>query len=312
MRAALALATLATATAAHADPPLSAADASIWLQRMADASRQLAYEGVFVLGQGDRIQTLQVANRPSGGGKESRLVIMDGQPREVRCQHSESISLVSDGSGTQLEKRSSTRHFPDLLPGNAAGLAEWYALRLGGSDRVGGLECQQIELVPKDRYRWGYQLCAEKKTALPLKAVVVNESGQPMLHYAFAEVRIGAMPRPAPPARLPASAAASIRTTPGDAVEVRQLPPGFERVAAMKRSLPNQAGEVEHWVFSDGLTHVSLFLKPSERPVAGVKGNSARGMMNLFTRQVGRYQATVVGDAPWPAVERIATGLIER
>jgi len=306
MRAALALATLATV--AHAEAPLPGSEGAAWLQRMADASRQLAYEGVFVLSQGDRIQTLMVANRPSGNGKESRLVIMDGQLREVRCQHSESISLVSDGAVTQFEQRSGTRHFPDLLPGNAAALAEWYALRLSGKDRVGGHDCQRVDLVPKDRYRWGYQLCVDKKTALPLKAVVVNESGQPMMQYAFAEVRIGSLPRPAPLQ----PAATTIRATPGDVVDVRQLPPGFERVAAMKRPLPNQAGEVEHWVFSDGLTHVSLFLKPSERPVAAVKGNSVRGMMNLLTRQVGRYQATVVGDAPWPTVERIATGLIER
>lgn len=313
MKAAAALAVMAlTTTAAQADSILSAAESAAWLQRIADASRQLAYEGVFVFSQGERIQTLQVANRPSGQGKESRLVILDGQPREVRCQDSESIRLTSEGNVTQLEQRSGTRHFPDLLPANANALAEWYNLRLGGMDRVGGHDCQRIDLLPKDRYRWGYQLCVEKKTALPLKAVMVNEAGQPMLHYAFAEVRIGTAPRPAPVPAARIAATSSLRPTSGEIVEVRQLPPGFERVAAMRRALPNQAGEVEHWVFSDGLTHVSLFLKQNERPVNAVKGNSARGMMHLLTRQVGKYQATVVGDAPWPTVERIAAGLAER
>jgi hypothetical protein len=43
--------------------------------------------------------------------------------------------------------------------------------------------------------------------------------------------------------------------------------------------------------------------------VETVKGESKRGMVNLIRRQVGDYQATVLGDVPWPAVEIISSGL---
>ena len=89
----------------------------------------------------------------------------------------------------------------------------------------------------------------------------------------------------------------------------KTLPPGYSRIAAVMRHLPNMAGEVEHWVFSDGLTNISLFLAPSNKPVETLKGESKHGMVNLIRRQVGDYQATVLGDAPWPAVETIAAGL---
>jgi hypothetical protein len=36
------------------------------------------------------------------------------------------------------------------------------------------------------------------------------------------------------------------------------------------------------------------------------------GMINMLTRQVGPMQATILGDAPWPAVEAIAMNLEAR
>jgi len=293
-----------------ADMP--ATEAAQWLQRMADASRQLAYEGVFILGNGDRMQSLQVVNRPAGKGKDSRLVVLDGQQREVRCTRNESVSVEGSGPSMRFERRLGSRHFPDILPERASDLAEWYAVRLGANDRVGGLDCRQVELVPKDRYRWGYVICAEAKTFLPLKAVMVNEAAQPLMQYAFAEVRIGATPQAAASAAGDGAVADNARPVREDVIKVGQLPPGFARVAAMKRKLPRNAHDVEHWVFSDGLTHVSLFIEPAAKPVNSLKGTSPRGMMNLLTRQVGAYQVTVVGDAPWPAVETIAMNLAER
>ena len=86
----------------------------------------------------------------------------------------------------------------------------------------------------------------------------------------------------------------------------------FVRITAVRRKLPNKPGEVEHWVFSDGLTHISLFLENTTQPVETLRGQSKLGMINMLTRQVGSLQATVLGDAPWPAVEAIALGLEAR
>lgn len=303
---------LIVVTPVWAASPLPPEEAAAWLQRMADASRQLPYEGVFVFGQGDRMHSMQVMNRPSGKGKDSRLVVLDGQQREVRCSRNASISAQGSGPGMRFERRLGNRHFPDLLPEDAAALAEWYSVKLGDEARVGGLNCRKVELVPKDRFRWGYVLCADSKTYLPLQAVMVNESGQPLLQYVFAEVRIGMSARPAAPIATMMTPVEEVRPVQADAIQVKQLPPGYTRVAAMKRTLPRHAAEVEHWVFSDGLTHVSMFIEPALKPVGSLKGASPRGMMNLLTRQVGGYQITVVGDAPWPAVEAIAMNLAER
>lgn len=300
------------AASALASEPLPNQEAALWLQRMADSARRLPYEGVFVFNHGDAMQTLHIVNRSAGPLKESFLTSLDGGRREVVCRQGESLSVVSDGSGVRTERRLGSRHFPDLLPVNAAALTNWYAVRLGEMDRVAGLDCRWLQLTPRDMYRWGYFLCAENTSHLPLKAMMVNESGRPLLQYAFTEVRIGANPRASNQPRNIPSIDPVARSGPSEPVTVRQLPPGYTRVIAVKRKLPNRPHEVEHWVYSDGLTHISLFIEPAMRPVETVRGESAKGMINLLTRQVGAWQVTVLGDAPWPAVEAIASSLAER
>jgi len=299
---------LLCATCAQAGSPLSQADAAAWLQKMADASRHLSYEGVFVMRQGDTMQTLSVSNRPTAQGYESLLTALDGSQREVRCSQSGAVTVMADGSQIKVEKRLNHRHFPVLLPANPLPLLNWYEVRLGDTARVAGLDCRNVEMQPRDAFRWGYVLCAEKDSGLPLKAMVVNGSSQPLMQSAFAEVKLGAAPRLGAAPALPAMPEAA-RQVETEQVVAKNLPPGFTRIAAVIRHLPNMQGEVEHWVFSDGLTHISLFLTPAHKPVETVKGESTHGMVNLMRRQVGDFQATVLGDAPWPAVEAIALGL---
>ncbi len=307
----LALSTLAPLPAWAGDA-LPEAVAATWLQRMADASRRLPYEGIFIVQQGDRVQTLQVENRPAGLRKDGRLVVLDGQPREVRCAGGESTSLAKGPHGDHFEKRLGNRFFPDLLPENASELTSWYAVRLGETARVGGQDCRQVELTPRDRFRWGYVLCADLSTNLPLRAVMVNEKGQPLMQYSFVNIRQGANGQP--PLKPPATVAGQqARAVDNGAITVGHLPPGFTRVASTRRTLPNRSGEVEHWVFSDGLAHISLFVEPAQpSKVLNIKGESPRGMIHLLSRRIGDRQATVLGEAPWPAVEFIAMGLTEK
>lgn len=291
---------------------LPAPEAGAWLQRVADSARRLNYEGKFVFQQGDSMQTLRIVSRAVGSQRETHLFALDGAPREVICRQGESLVVTTEGGVVRTERRPSTRHFPDLLPANPTTLVNWYSVRVGEMDRVAGLECRWLILLPRDAFRWGYHLCVEKDSALPLKAVMVNDAGRPLQQYVFTEIRIGSNTRPATSARVPAPAGPAARAQAAEVIAVRQLPPGYTRIAAVKRRLPKRSYEVEQWVYSDGLTHISLFIEPAVRPVETVKGESPRGMLNLLTRQVGSWQVTVLGDAPWPAIETIATGLAER
>lgn len=302
---------------AQAGEILSPHEAAAYLQGIADAATRYSYEGTFVFQRGDRIRTLQVTNRPSDQGKESRLVGLDGEQREVRCTRGESVSIVG-GATPRLERRLGNRYFPDLLPPDAGRLVAWYDVRLGGMERVAGLECRLLTLQPKDQYRWGQVICADKETKLPLKAAVIDANGRPLMQYAFAQVRIEPATSMAHASTSTVSArnatptSAAPKAIDKGAVEVRQLPPGFSRVIAVKRPLGDEGAEVEHWVFSDGLTLISMFVEPLPRKNVSLRGASQRGMTNLRTLRIGQNQVTVVGDAPPSAVDMITTSIAPR
>lgn len=306
MRRALLVLACCFCAPAWAAESLTTAIAVEWLKRVAEAPRRLSYEGVFVFQQGDAMQAVRIANRPDGNGKESRLVTVDGAPREVRCTRSESVSISGQGEQAKLERRLNSRHFPDLLPADPERLLAWYNIDFGHNSRVAGLECRQLELIPKDQFRWGYVLCADQDSKLPLKAVMVNGKGEALMQYAFTEVHFG--DNRMPPKTKAGAAAAAPQQTMGNSLSIKQLPPGFVREMAVRRNIPKH-GEIEHWVFSDGLTHISLFIEPMTKPLKPVKGESKRGMVNMLVRQVGDRQVTVLGEAPWPAVEAIAMAL---
>ncbi len=302
----LALAAL-VASPAWAGKEIPDAEAVSWLQRVSNAARNLPYEGVFVMQMGDSMKTIQVENHANGPSSTSRLVVLDGKQREIRCYRNESITLVWDAKGRRLERRLGSRHFPDLLPPDVAPLTDSYTLSVGGIDRVAGQACRLLELKPKDEFRWGYVLCADELTGLPLKATMVDTRSRMLVRYAFTNIRKGATSKAEP--ELPRIAPTDeMRPLDHSMVNVNRLPPGYQRVAAATRTLPKR-GEVEHRVFSDGLSYISMFVEPAPRNVVSMKGQGSRGMMNMYTRKLGAYKITVLGDAPWPAVQTVATNL---
>src|SRR5262249_4304541 len=85
---------------------------------------------------------------------------------------------------------------------------------------------------------------------------------------------------------------------------VRSLPPGFRTGNEMTRTLGG-AARVGHIVLSDGRTAISVFIEPLREPVPA-PGLVRRGATSIYTRQLGSYRITVVGEAPPESVKYVA------
>jgi sigma-E factor negative regulatory protein RseB len=95
--------------------------------------------------------------------------------------------------------------------------------------------------------------------------------------------------------------------------QVAQLPAGFKKVAEMIRTLAGRPAPVSQLVFSDGLSHVSVFVEP----VQGVAQTSGARMTDdspiaFAMRPVADFQVTVMGEVPVAAVQAIADGVTQR
>ena len=75
---------------------------------------------------------------------------------------------------------------------------------------------------------------------------------------------------------------------------VAELPPGYQLNAHRRRAA--ESGELEHFIFSDGLATFSLYVQPAAAD--GLSGESRFGAANAVGRVVEGHEVIVVGEVP--------------
>ncbi len=294
-----------------------------WLQRVAGAARKLSYSGTFVYRNGSQSETSRIVHVAAGDGQMEKLEVLDGSPREVIRHNEEVRCYLPESQLVIVEQRSTRRAFPALLPASLAGLGENYFIRKVGNARIAGFESQIVRLEPRDAWRHGHQFWFAQETGLLLKADIFDSRGESLESLAFTELRIGA----------PANATDALKSSYADRKggwQVRQAKlrdmrddaqwvfrgdlPGFRRHAAMVRSIPRKSGqetdEVMHWVFSDGIAALSVFISPLREPSEPGEGTiQSLGAMSIMKRIVDSHKVVVMGDVPPAAVKHFAEGI---
>jgi len=292
-----------------------------WLQRVSTAAQKLNYSGTFVYRNGSHSQTSRIVHLASNGNQMEKLEVLDGSPREFVRFNDEISCYLPDHQLVIVEQRSVRRGFPALLPASLAGLNDHYQIRKGSTARVAGFDSQIIRLEPRDAWRYGHQLWVHIGSGLLLKANIFDERGEALESMAFTDLRIG---EPIHPEALKPSYAASAKEN----WKIRQARlsdlrddaqwifrtdlPGFRKQAALRRSMGVDSEDLDmlHWVFSDGLVALSVFISPLRPQVdGGEESFQNMGALSVLKRVVDGHQLVVMGDLPPAALKRFAAGI---
>lgn len=294
-------------------------DALGWLQKIANSARQLDYSGTFIYQYGNQIETSRITHLVDDAGEHEKLERLDGPPREIIRNNEEIKCFLPDARTVRIEKR--RKSFPALLPQKLSALSDYYVVSKGAPERIAGYDCQVLMLEPKDGMRYGHKLWADAGSGLLLKVATLNEKGQVVEQFAFTELKIGGAI--APDALKPkysgtttewreSRSEASAPPTTDTGWSVKNLPPGFRKVAELKRTTAGKSAPVSHIVFSDGLAAVSVFIEPAparrgERlPPPGL---SQQGALHVYTRPIAGHTITVLGEAPAATVMQIGNSV---
>ncbi len=283
-------------------------EATDWLNRAATAAKQLNYSGVYVYHHGEHVEVMRVSHRKDASGEQEKIEVLDDLPRQFLRVDKDVYCQLPDGKTVRMEKNTTRRFFPALLPENPEALQRYYNIKLSGSERVAGVNCQIVTLQPRDGYRHGYQLWLDKRTGLPLKSRIVNSNGGVVSMFVFSEIQIGRVPD-AQNFRQDLVGKkiimASIEQPPSTLWDVA-APPGYGLTLEATRPLPGKKMPVTHWVFSDGLSVLSVFIEPDSDSSGSFQGLSAEGAMSVYTRQLDGHKITTLGEVPNSAL--IETG----
>jgi sigma-E factor negative regulatory protein RseB len=297
-------------------------DALQWLQRAGQAAQKLTYTGTFVYQSGSVVETSRITHLVDAAGEAERLEVLDGSPREVVRINDEVKCYLPENRTVIVERRAAQRAFPALLPVNFGGIGESYVVRKGGSGRIAGLDSQAIVIEPRDEFRYGHQWWVDAQSGLLVKASRIGDRGEPLETFTFTELRIGGpIDRQAlkPNPRMqgqdwrvqePQAKAARVE---GESWLFRSSLPGFRKISEMRRQARPDAPAGSHWVFSDGLAAISVFIDPlsvqKDKPDTGL---FAMGAVNVYKRVLGDHLVVVIGDVPHVALKRLGDGIEAR
>lgn len=295
----------------------AAANGREWLERMSEAAQSLNYTGIFVYQRHGMTDVMQIVHVRDEQGERERLFSLTGPKREVLRDNRLVTCILDDQHSVSVSKARPRTHVPADFPAELKELERYYSFSVGGEDRVAGLDCRQVEVKPRDQYRYGRSLCVHKDTYLLLRSELIDGGGAPIEQVLFTSVDF---PEIIPESELlPRLSGAGFnwkrepehQPEAGDLPHdsrwrVSQVPPGFMLTDHRWHRLTEHQDGVEHWVYSDGLASVSIYIEEEPGQADEYSGVASRGGLNAYGTMTDGYHVTVVGEVPPQTVEVIA------
>ncbi len=292
-------------------------DAQQWLERMSTASRTLNYTGTFVYLHQNSLEAMQIVHAMDDvSGERERLFSLTGPKREVLRDNQVVTCILGDSQEVMVNKSRPRTPFPVSFPRELMELEKHYRFRVMDENRVAGLACRMVVVEPLDGYRYGRRFCVHEESHLLLHSEVTDAKGRAIEQVMFTSV---AFPQSISAQELlPDLDGADFtwqrepeqQPEPGDSSldsrwKVVQVPDGFMLTDHRWHKLSAHETGVEHWVYSDGLASVSVYIEKSQKKHDVYSGRSHRGALNAFGTMVAGYYVTVVGEVPHQTVELI-------
>jgi sigma-E factor negative regulatory protein RseB len=288
-----------------------------WPQIIAFATHQTDYSGTFIYQHGGHMETARITHISDQSGEHEKLENLDGPRREFIRNNKEIWWYLGDHKAVQMERPNSGKRFPALLLDQLSALNENYLIQTAEQARIAGFDTQAIVFQPKDTLRYSHKMWAHKSSGLLLKAVVLDGRKQIVEQYTFIQLEIGGdieptqlMPRQSSafleqPSYSVTPSEASAQADMGD-WKVVAVPTGFKKIMEMRRPLHGNKTAVIHFVFSDGLAGISVFIETLGNNFDKKIGLSSRGAIHVYRKIKDDYLVTVVGEVPPRTVMQIA------
>lgn len=329
LTASLLLPGLARAEGAASAP--TANEARAWLARIHAAARTGNYQGTLVFSSGGTMSSSRVAHYAVDGQTFEELESLDGlQQRIVR--HDNAVHTLWPQSHVAVFETRETLAAWSATPQEVNPQAlEQYVFVREGRARVAGRTAVVIRLEPRDTLRYAQRLWADQASGLMLRADVIGPAETPgaprpvLESTAFSQVLIGVKPQPEDMMQVlrglegpegyrvvrPQQQRTSLER---EGWALTHPVPGFQLAGCVRRGMHVSTDEepVLQAVFTDGLTHVSVFLEPyrpdrHRQPLQAQQGATGSAMLRR-----GEHWVTVVGDVPMATLTLFADAVERR
>ena len=304
-------------TSGWADPA-STHSAQQLINNMSQALSMLNYDGVFIYRRGQQMDTMRLIHKYGPDGEYERLVSLTGVPREV-IRNNESVTCIfPDDKSVRVEK-SRPKKLVSPLPDSIESVASNYTFLVAGEDRVTGRQAWVINIIPKDQYRYGYQLWIDKENSMLLRSELRSKSGVPLEQIMFTQLEIKeSIPDELLKPELSGAnytwyenSSGTVSKRPDESHwKVTWMPAGFSMKDYERHDGDSSDSSVEHWIYTDGIAMVSVFIERQQSASSASVGALRVGGISAYARHADGHQVTAVGEVPQTTVQGMANSVV--
>lgn len=286
-------------------------------ERMQKAVEGQSYRGAIVYVGGQISAYRLVVLR----GRYAELTSLDG-PR-IQIYRGRHVAVRLRLGGQKMVVRgvtggSSPLPFPPATQVPLSQLTRFYRFVIDGAGRIANLPARIIELVPKDRWRYGYRVWIANSSHLPLRSELLNQANNVLEDAFFTQIKL--LTNAAAHAQMGDKVLRVIHqaesSKPAGGVRchqrlqefhllTRQLPPGFKVLRKTCQKAALASVPITHLIVGDGLSSVSVYISLRQPGRRSLVGATALGSVHAVGRVKGAFSVTAMGDVPFATVSRI-------
>lgn len=291
-------------------------NAQDWFVRMQKALAGQSYSGVVVYEHGGRPLAYRLVVANDG---YAVLKALSGAAREIVRGPHVVIRLMENGSSMVIHGGAMPLPFPPATQTNIQQLSAHYRMQLAGWDRIAGERTRIIALVPRDRWRYGYRLWVGQDSGLPLRSELISSNGDLLQQAFFTQLNLISTAQadsaigPEKLTLIARSEKRALQAEQGpcssgevETLDNKLLPPGFNNIHTVCEDPPAVPQPVTHFLVSDGLTTISVFVTPHHDYGSALVGSTELGAVHAVGIVQSGFSVTVMGDAPFPTISDIA------
>ena len=273
------------------DPMDSVLEPKELFMKMVEADTTHSYEALFAFERAGQLATYRIENLAGESPEQNLNALNRLSPTQIL-----SSSCSKDGSQSHI---------------SIENLANTYNFYRPEDGVVAGRKVSELLLLPLDEYRYGYGFSLDSETFLTLRRVILTPQREPIERYEFVDIDYLDLIENVSDEDLEnqnTDCAESIEYLEESQWTALRLPDGFQ----LLNTSHDIESKEEELLITDGLTMVSVNLKPVDEP-SFPQINTSLGATNIILRYIASrdslYMATLVGEAPLISLEFIASGL---
>jgi sigma-E factor negative regulatory protein RseB len=278
-----------------------------WLDRMSHSLRETSYQGVFAYQHGRTVQSMRISHSVTGNVETEEVTRLTGSgERVVRTEHP--LDCIHPGHRLVRIGKLYDESSDDC------GIAEFYRLKMGNLERVAGRSAIVLNVLPRDMYRYGYQMAIDTETGLLLKTQTMAQDGKILERFQFADLKIGKFESDGTQVDVILEASHAFHAEPDFSEHaenispwrVHWLPAGFELTEGEGSSGRDKT-------FTDGLAVFTVFLEQMPDLAQPGEGRARQGGTTAYTRGLAvagePILVTVLGEVPINTARMVADSI---